>query len=330
MSRAEYMDRIIAKEESSIDVFQRAKALADYNVSLLITGESGTGKDVLSRYIHENSCRRKKAFVHINCNTIPDSLFSSEFFGYASGSFTGASGRGKSGFVEVANGGTLFIDEVGDLSPENQVKLLQFTNDQHFYRVGENRSRTADVRMIFATNVDLKKAIHEGTFREDLYYRISGVTFELLPLRERKKDLEALLERFCKEAQDSFHISKTFSADAVEFLKVQVWPGNIRELYHLIQKIYIVEPEEVITAKLLSGYLPDFVDPSSEKQASMEKSQEGNRSLREAVAAFEQSYISECLQSSATRTEAAEKLGITRAALYNKCRKYGLLESIKP
>ncbi|CUS98426.1 sigma-54-dependent transcriptional regulator [Candidatus Chrysopegis kryptomonas] len=231
-------------------------ALGD-DTTVLISGETGTGKELIARYIHEKSSRRDGPFIAINCGAIPKDLIESELFGYERGAFTGATDKTKQGKFELAHGGTILLDEVGELSPEAQVKLLRVLQEKKFYRLGGTREISVDVRVIASTNKNLKEEVEAGRFRSDLYYRLNVATIHLPPLRERKEDIPLLAMFFMDEFNKKFGKNFTEIDDkALEILKSYPWPGNIRELRNTIERIVLVENDTKIKAEHLKHLQP--------------------------------------------------------------------------
>lgn len=241
----------VIHEPAMRKLYAQAYHIAPTNANVLIIGDSGTGKDFLAKYIHQNSPRSAKPFVHVNCSAIPADLFESEFFGYEGGAFTGAKSSGQKGLVAQAAGGTLFLDEIGELEPNLQTKLLLLVQEHRIHSLGANQSTDLDIRIISATNRRLTDMVKNGTFRLDLYYRLNVVSFFLPPLTERPKDLLALLYHLSEKYQSQYHCCKTFSADALDYLQALPWHGNIREVQNFMEKLYVMEDEDVITEKLL-------------------------------------------------------------------------------
>ncbi|MDY7037212.1 MAG: sigma-54 dependent transcriptional regulator, partial [Thermodesulfobacteriota bacterium] len=254
-------------------VFDKIRLVAPTKSSILLTGETGTGKGVLARLIHRHSIRRDEQFINIHCGAIPDTLLESELFGHEKGAFTDAAQK-KRGKFEMADGGTLFLDEIGTLTPSAQVKLLQVVQDGTFQRVGGEKAISVDARLISATNADLKKMCHEGRFRKDLYYRLNVFPIEIPPLRRRTEDIPHLTNLFLKwlntnERKDIHSVAQ----DVIEFFKAYSWPGNVREMENILEHAYIMETSHVLTAKNLppeiglngkhpSAACPDVVDHS--------------------------------------------------------------------
>ncbi len=302
-------ENIIAKSSKMQRVIEVIKVVAKSNATILITGESGTGKELVARAIQSQSHRRSKPFVAVSCAALPESLLESELFGHEKGSFTGAYAQ-KKGKFEFANGGTLFLDEVGEMSANIQVHLLRVLEEKEFTRVGGNESIRVDVRVISATNKDLRRAIEKQEFREDLYYRLNVVTIELPPLRERKEDVPLLAEHFLhKFAQENHKEITGFSHEAAEFLLDYDWPGNVRELENVIERAII----------LAKGGLVTIADLPHEN-LSLTRSALTGKNLKE----VEKSHIFNVLsETGGNYSEAARILGITRMTLYNKAREYG-------
>ncbi len=247
-------------------------AVAPTAVWVLITGENGTGKEVAARAIHNISPRANKPFVAINCAAIPDELIESELFGHEKGSFTGAESR--IGKFELAHQGTLFLDEVGDMSLKTQAKILRILQEQSFERVGGNKTLQVDVRVIAATNKDLEKGMQEGSFRSDLYYRLRGFPLHLPPLRERSDDIPLLINALSQEMYKTGLTAPLFSQNALTFLKGSQWKGNIRELKHILEQVTILYPETLVEPEMLT-FLLSSPQSNSPTTKSMEASREG-------------------------------------------------------
>jgi two-component system response regulator AtoC len=300
---------IITKSSKMQRVIEVIKIVAKSNATVLITGESGTGKELVARAIHTQSHRRNKPFVAVSCAALPESLLESELFGHEKGSFTGAYAQ-KKGKFEFANGGTLFLDEVGEMSANIQVHLLRVLEEKEFTRVGGNEPSKVDVRVISATNKDLRKAIEKQEFREDLYYRLNVVNIELPPLRERKEDVPLLAEHFLyKFAMENQKEITGFSPEAMEFMLDYDWLGNVRELENAIERAVILAKDNIITI----GDLP-------QENLSTAYSTVPRRNLKE----VERGHIWNVLRETGDNySEAARILGISRMTLYNKAKEYG-------
>ena len=239
-----------------------AAQVASTNLTVLITGESGTGKDVFPKIIHQNSARKHGPYFAVNCGAIPEGTIDSELFGHEKGAFTGAVGERK-GYFEIADKGTLFLDEVGELPLSTQARLLRVLENGEFIRVGGSKVMKTDVRIVAATNVDLPLAIEKGRFREDLYYRLNTIPIHIPALRERKGDIPLLFRKFATDFAEHNHIPPiTLTHDAVKTLESYRWDGNIRQLKNVTEQISIMETERTITAETLTKYLPNKVQSS--------------------------------------------------------------------
>jgi len=302
-------ENIIAKSSKMQRVIEVIKVVAKSNATVLITGESGTGKELVARAIHSQSHRRSKPFVAVSCAALPESLLESELFGHEKGSFTGAYSQ-KKGKFEFANGGTLFLDEIGEMSANIQVHLLRVLEEKEFTRVGGNEPIKVDVRVISATNKDLRKAIEKQEFREDLYYRLNVVNIELPPLRERKEDIPLLAEHFLhKFAMENRKEVTELSPEAIESLLAYDWPGNVRELENAIERAIILSKDSPITTADLPQENLSLV---------------GAASIGKNLKEVEKSHILNVLRETGENySEAARILGVSRMTLYNKAKEYG-------
>lgn len=301
---------IIGETPKFREVLELASRYACHDITVLITGETGTGKEVVARYIHSQSSRKGKPFVACNMTAIPETLVESELFGYVRGAFTGAD-RNKRGLIEAAEGGTLFLDEIGDLAPSIQLKLLRFLESREFYKVGDSSPRSADVRIIAATNKDLDRAIQEDHFRKDLYYRLNSARIILPALRERKEDIILLVANFVYLACRQIHkpIKKISSSVKVLFLDYP-WPGNIRELKNVIESAVMVSDEDHITLSDLPMHLQQY--------ATNHREEIGAKAIRNITEA-EREIIEQALrEANGNKAKAAELLGISTRTLYRK------------
>ncbi len=302
-------ENIITKSAKMQRIIEVIKVVARSNATVLITGESGTGKELVARAIHSQSNRHNKAFIAVSCAALPESLLESELFGHEKGSFTGAYAQ-KKGKFEFGEGGTLFLDEVGEMSANIQVHLLRVLEEKEFTRVGGNQPIKVDVRVISATNKDLRKAIENQEFREDLYYRLNVVNIELPPLRERKEDVPLLAQHFLnKFASENRKEICGFSPEATELLLDYGWPGNVRELENAIERAVILAKDSVIG-----------VDDLPQDNLSLGYSIGSKKSIKE----VEKEHILNVLRKTGDNySEAARILGISRMTLYNKAKEYG-------
>ncbi len=303
--------KIIGQSKKLKDAINMARRVASTNASVLIRGESGTGKELFAEAIHQESSRKDKPFVVVNCGAIPATLFESEFFGYSAGAFTGADKKGKPGKFELANNGTIFLDEIGELQLDMQVKLLRVLQNKIFYRVGGREPIHIDVRVIAATNRDLEKMIAEGTFRKDLYYRLNVVSLDIPPLKERKEDIADLVSIFLKEF--SYLYDKEVldvPSDIMSLLINYSWPGNVRELRNVVERIVILVEDGMVKRE----YLPEEI-----KNPKPPLNIEGPASLIEETERTERLIIMKTLEENAgNKSKTAKALGIPRSTLYYK------------
>ncbi len=315
LSRRYAFDNIIGRSPAMQEIFATIERVAPTNATVLIAGESGTGKDLIARAIHHHSPRRDQPFVKINCAAIPETLLESELFGYEKGAFTGAT-TSKPGKFELADKGTVFLDEIGDVPPAIQVKLLRVLQDKEFERLGSNKVRRVDVRIIAATNADLRSAIESGQFREDLYYRLNVVPINVPPLRQRKEDIPALVDHFIKKYAAEFGRPVAgISDEALEILMKHHWPGNVRELENVIERAVVLCTGERLEAKDIK------LDPATRPQAANDFFLPEGMTLEE----HERQLILKALErAKGNKSLAARMLGITRNALRYRLSQMGL------
>jgi len=311
---------IVGNSEKMGEIFEIVEKVAPTKATVLLRGESGTGKELIARAIHYNSPRASKPFVKVNCAALPETLLESELFGHEKGSFTGAI-ETKKGRFEIANGGTLFLDEIGDLSLSTQIKLLRVLQEKQFERIGGIKTYTVDLRIIAATHKDLEKAIREGSFREDLYYRLNVVPIFIPPLRERKEDVPLLVEHFLKLFNRENGKNVRFSSDVTEILQDYSWPGNIRELENFIERVVVMAKKEVVSSTDLPGLLPSL----SLSPQDPEKLRGDGFSLPDTIEALEKKHIQEVMREcGGIQSRATKLLGITPRQLGYRIRKYQL------
>jgi len=314
-----HFENLIGKSRAMQEVFSLIEQVASSRSTVMIYGKSGTGKELVARAIHYSSLRANKAFVAVNCAAIPSELLESELFGHEKGSFTGAIAT-KVGKFELATGGSLFLDEVGSMRLDLQAKILRALQEREIERVGGTRTIKIDVRVIAATNRDLKKAVEEGTFREDLYYRLNVVPITLPPLRQRRDDIPLLVEHFIAKYNREFNRRvKGFSAGATAALYQYDWPGNVRELENVIERAVALAQSETISLRELP------LDISILGRDMIEDIQKAGLSLREARSHFEKQYILNILEKVQwNQTEAARLLGLHRNTLLWKLQRLGI------
>lgn len=313
-------ENIIISDKKMFEIYGQALRLAPTSVSVMLTGESGTGKDVLARFIHQNSLRKDQNFIHVNMATIPQTLFESELFGYTPGSFTGAAKNGKIGLIQLADKGTLFLDEIGELPLDIQAKLLQVIQNKEVRAIGALEATPVDFRIICATNRDLMQMVHKHEFRLDLYYRLNTIELNLPPLRERPTDITPLATWFLNHYNHQNHCNKYLTSDVLKRFNQYSWPGNVRELQHTIESLVVLSPSEAITIEELPNEF-SFYD-SKDSFSSLDGLEK--LPLKEAVETLEIKLIQSALDNSNSAAEAAKNLGIDASTLSKKRKKYGI------
>jgi two-component system nitrogen regulation response regulator NtrX len=317
--RFERKYEMIGNSKAMQEIRERITTVAPTNGRVLISGENGTGKELIARAIHKQSLRAQNPFVEVNCADIPRELIESELFGHEKGAFTGATAK-KPGKFELAHEGTLFLDEVGDMSLATQAKVLRVLQEQKFERVGGSEVLEADFRLLAASNKNLEQEIEQENFREDLYYRLNVIPFYVPPLRERREDIPLLVNHFLQEfSLENGRRIKTVSPEAVEMLAQYEWPGNIRELKNVIERLVIMVSSHVIRA----GHIPHTILGKRRINGIPPTTAEHRKSLKEAKNTFEKQYILQCLKMhSGNITKTAQALGIERTYLHKKIRMY--------
>ena len=309
-------NHIIGRSQGLTDVLNTIARIAKTNASVLITGESGTGKELIAEAIHINSQRAKHPFVKVNLGGISQSLFESEMFGHKKGAFTDASAD-RTGRFEMADKGTIFLDEIGDLDLSCQVKLLRVLQDQTFEVLGDSRPRKTDIRVVSATNADLRKMVNERTFREDLFYRINLITVKLPALRERREDIPLLVRHFADRQAETNGLPRTeFSADAMQFLSRLPYPGNIREFKNLVERTILVSGKPTLDA---SDFDAQYIRHNDQKAA------ESTSFIGMTLDEIERQTILQALERhKGNLSQVAMALGISRAALYRRLEKHNI------
>ena len=300
---------IVVESLSMRKIVETAKKIAPFDSTVLITGESGTGKEVIARFIHKNSKRAKKPFIAVNCGAIPDELLEAELFGYKKGAFTGAS-TDKKGIIEEANGGTLLLDEIGDLPLNLQVKLLRVIQEEEIRPLGSNKAKKVNVRFIAATNKNLEKLVKEGKFREDLYYRLNVIRIDIPPLRKRREDIIPLAKFFIKKYSAKYSLPpKSLSKKAEKELINYRWPGNVRELENTIERVLLTS-----SGKIINSIFGKKVIKTKEIKP-----------FKDAKEEFEKEYLKNLLHVSEGNISKASKLsGLTRAQIYRMLKRHNL------
>lgn len=309
---------MIAESSKMQEILHTARRIAQFDITVMITGDSGTGKEVLADYIVKMSNRSNEPFVKINCAAIPETLLESELFGYEKGSFTGASANGKMGMFEMARGGTIFLDEIAEIPLNLQAKLLRVLQEKEIRRVGGKDTIDVDVRIIAATNVDLKKSVEKGEFREDLYYRLNVVPIKIPPLKERKEDIKALSEHFVRQFGEEYGTYKTIQPDAMAELVSAQWEGNIRELRNMMERLVVSFDGEKITAAQVRELL--FLD--GRKMEGFDFNREASWS--EMIADYEKELLLNYMEKYPTAAEIARQLQVDKSTICRKMKKYNI------
>jgi len=302
------VDGVVLHSEPMQRIASLAARVAKVDATVLITGQSGVGKDVITRLIHRESPRASGPLIKINCGALPRDLLESELFGYEPGAFTGAQRQGKSGLIELAHQGTLFLDEIGDLPLDLQVKLLQVLQDRVIVRLGGTRQIAVDVRVIAATNRDLKAMVTERTFRDDLFYRLNVVPIAVPPLAARKDDITPLVLQFAAEFNTRYGLNRTFSEPAMALMLAYDWPGNVRELRNVVERVVVTSEADVIGPEFLDGVLPgELLD-------------EEPNTFRQRVERFERRLIEDVMRKHGNTRDAARALGLSQSSVVRKLR----------
>lgn len=311
--KPDYSTKIIAESKAIQRLLNMLDVIAVTDATVLLLGETGVGKDVLARKIHEKSLRSNHPFFKIDCASIPTNLVESELFGYEAGAFSGANIKGKPGFLEMAHKGTLFLDEIGELPLPMQGKLLRVLQDQEIIRVGSTRIKKVDVRFIAATNRDLEAAVRDGSFRSDLFYRLQVAVLKVPPLRERKEDILPLVRNFLQAFNTKYRKEITLAKEVEDAFQNYSWPGNIRELENLIQSLIITNQKDNIDI----GDLPNYMFPSP-------VSNDNGLSLNEILANIERELLKKALDTHDSILEVAKYFKVDRTTIFRKIKKYGL------
>lgn len=303
---------IVAEDENMLKILAMCKKVANVDTTVLLLGETGVGKEEISKYIHKNSSRSNKGFIKVNCGAIPENLIESELFGYEKGAFTGASKEGKIGLFELADSGTIFLDEVGELPLDMQVKLLRVLQEGEIKRVGSIKTTKVNVRVIAATNRNLEDMVSKKTFREDLYYRLNVVPITIIPLRERKNDIEPLIVHFLNKFNKKYNFNKSITEGAMQQLKKYKWPGNVRELKNIIERVIIMSSDN----KIIRSDLP-IKDNNSQFNID-----DRNCTLKEAIENLEVRLMKNAFEKHGNVRAAANELGIDPSTFVRKRIKY--------
>jgi PAS domain S-box-containing protein/TyrR family helix-turn-helix protein len=314
---------IIAVSRPMKDALSLAKKVANFQATVLILGESGVGKEEIAKFIHNNSVKKDKPFIAINCGAIPDNLLESELFGYEKGAFSGAVQSGKEGLFEAAEGGTVFLDEIGETPLDFQVKLLRFLETKEIRRVGSTKTKSVDVRVLAATNRNLEEMIEAGTFREDLYYRLNVVQIEVPPLRKRKDDVMPLASFFIQRYNKKYNQEKVLTSELVEELEKHEWTGNVRELKNVIENMVIVSNNEYLQLDDLP-WAAKKRRQENQDQNIIDSIAASDLTLAEATEELEKQILQKSMNSCKSTREMAEKLKVNQSTIVRKLQKYRL------
>lgn len=314
-NKPDQLKGIITKSEHMKLLYETAERIANIDATVLILGETGVGKDVLANYIHSTSKRSKAGeFIKVNCGAIPSELLESELFGYESGAFTGASNHGKVGLFELADKGTIFLDEIGELPLTLQVKLLRVLQEGEIQRVGGTKPKKIDIRIITATNRNLKQMVDDGEFREDLYYRLNVIPIKIPPLRERKDDVLPMTQMFLEEMNKKYSLNKKIDYDLINFFLTYNWPGNIRELSNLIERLVVTTPDDLISLDSLPA---EYMAKNNEEAVQLV-------TLKDAVEEAERKVLTLAAEKYANTYEIAKVLDTSQPTIVRKLKKYNI------
>jgi PAS domain S-box-containing protein len=311
---------LVYKSQAMADTLKFASKVAPFDSTVLITGESGTGKEVLAKFIHHYSPRKDGPFIKVNCSAIPSELFESELFGYVPGSFTGASSQGKTGMFELADGGTILLDEVGELDISVQPKLLRVLQEMEVHPVGAESPVKIDVRVLAATNVNLAEAVKEGSFREDLFFRLNVLPIKIPPLRERKEDVSEIASHFLEQLNRKYKKNIVFTSEVEDILTNYSWPGNVRELENLVEYLFIVNPGNEISIE----QLPSWVLTEHVMEEYTCETGDCTPRLEYILGMYEKNIIRVALSKHNSIRETAETLDIHPSTLCRKIKKYNI------
>lgn len=323
--KSDNIKEIFFKSLKMEKIIRFSETIAKFDSTVLIQGESGTGKTMLSRHIHNCSNRKEGAFLSINCSAIPEQLLESELFGYVSGAFTGAKKEGKTGLIELASGGTILLDEIGELSLQLQAKILHVIQDKKYIPIGSNKIKKADVRIISATNKDLFSQVKLGNFREDLFWRLNVIDIEIPSLREREEDIELLTKTFLNQFNQKHKTNKEISKEVLDFFKVYKWPGNIRQLENLMERLVITTENKLIEKQGLPKFM--FIEEDLKKEDKniqpeeiFDLNRDGSFDL--AVERFEAKIVEEAYKENNSTRKLADALRISQTKSARLIRKY--------
>jgi PAS domain S-box-containing protein len=314
---------VVIKNKAMQTVWELIKRVSKSDATVVLLGESGVGKTVFARALHNRSERKKEPFIEVNCGAIPASLFESEMFGYEAGTFTGANPKGKIGLIEIAHRGTLFLDEVGELPLDIQVKLLKVLQEKKVTKIGGRVTKNVDFRLVAATNQDLESMVRLGKFREDLFYRLNVVPVNIPPLRERKEDIHHLIDYFLSRFSEKYKTNTFFHSTAIDACLDYKWPGNVRELENLIERLVVTSVTNIIYAENLPFFHKN--KPCNDEEirwSSLNTFDERGLTLQEALEEVEKRWLLSATQKCKTTYEMARSLGLSQATVVRRLKKY--------
>lgn len=320
----DHSDSIIYQSKVMQGVVELSKRVADSDAAVLITGPSGAGKELIANLIHNESKRKNKPFIKINCAAIPEQLLESELFGYESGTFTGGSSKGKKGIFEYADGGSLLLDEIGEMPLSLQTKLLRVLQDHEIRRIGGNKTIRVDIRLIASTNACLKQLISEKKFRQDLYYRINVIEIRVPSLSKRKDDIPLLIQHFIRLFNAKYSVSKTIQWEALKYLASNQYPGNVRELSNVIERLIVQSTEDIITLKDSYEALGLLKFENGEKEDSINLKEMQGESLKQIMAKYESRILGEYMKIYKNGVTVAEKLKTDQSTISRKLARYNI------
>ena len=307
---------VIANSTQMQRILSTALYISRVDSTVLLTGESGVGKGVLARFIHDNGPRAEKPFIKVDCSSIPENLLESELFGYEKGAFTGASQSGKIGLLEMAEGGTVFLDEIGEMPMSMQPKIMRAIQDLEIHPVGSEKTKKLDVRFIAATNIDLREAIEKKEFREDLYYRLNVIPIEVPPLRERTEDIPALINQMINRVNAMYHFRKKLSSETMSQLIQYPWPGNVRQLENAVERILVSTESDLVQVKDLPSEILKW-KPDGENSIDIYKI-----SYKDLLAAYDERILQTAIEQEGSIPKAAKVLGVNATTIRRKLAKF--------
>ena len=313
-------EKLVYRSRAMRQVIEQINRVARSDVTVFFRGESGVGKELFAKRLHDESPRRDGPFIKINCSAIPEALLESELFGYEAGTFTGGSSKGKKGLMEYAQGGTMFLDEVGTMPLSLQSKLLRVLQEREYTRLGGYQPVKIDIRFVAATNADLEDMVQKGTFRADLYYRLHIIPIYIPALRERKDDISMLVEYFIERFNQKYSLNKSFSTGGMERITSLPFPGNVRQLRNFIERLVLLSEEDLLTETVVDA----FYDCGARQAAYETPVEFGNRSLEEMLASYEKYILTEYKKKFKTSYQIAEQLKMNQSSISRKLKKYGI------